>query len=117
MNNFLKKHNLRTTKQRVLILQTLEKQNKPVCYNEIKDALSPYMDKVTFYRNIEKLENAGAVTKLELCDGWYFEIFRQKHSHFLCKSCHRVECVEHNPVLQNYEVETALFKGVCKECV
>jgi len=116
MHKFFKKHNLRATKQRVLILQTLKKQNKPVSYNEIKDALSPYMDKATFYRNIEKLESVGAVTKLELDNRWYFEIFKHKHSHFICKSCHQIECIEQIPMLQNYEVETALFKGICKKC-
>ena len=116
MKDFLKKFNLRTTKQRILILETLQNQNKPVSFNEIKSLLEGKMDKVTFYRNIEKLEAVGAVTKLELGDGWYFEIFKEKHSHFLCKNCNQIECVEQSPILQDYDVETALFKGVCKEC-
>ena len=114
MENLLKKLNLRVTKQRVLILQTLNDAKKPVSYSEIKKSLN--MDKATFYRNIEKLESAGAVTKLELNDGWYFELFSQKHSHFICKTCHNIECLSHYPQLADYEIETALFKGVCKEC-
>jgi Fur family ferric uptake transcriptional regulator len=114
LESFLKKFNLRVTKQRLLILDVLKSEGKPVCYNEIKQLLA--MDKATFYRNIEKLESAGAVTKLELGDGWYFELFEHKHSHFVCKTCNQIECVEHSPDLANYRVETALFKGVCKEC-
>ena len=114
MENFLKKYNLRITKQRIEIVTILKKYHKPVSYNDIKSELA--MDKATFYRSIEKLEDAGAVTKLELSEGWYFELFDHKHSHFLCKSCHNIECVEQTPTLGDYEVETALFKGVCKDC-
>ena len=114
MEEFLQKFNLRITKQRLNIVNALKSRSKPVSYNDIKEELA--MDKATFYRNIEKLEEVHAVTKLELGDGWYFELFEHKNSHFLCKSCHNIECVAQSPTLENYEVDTALFKGLCKDC-
>ena len=114
MDQIFTKYNLRKTKQRVAILAALSKIDKPVSYQQIETELA--MDKATFYRNIEKLEGLGIVTKIELGDRWYFEIYKTKHSHFICKECNYVECLQISPNLLDYEVETALFKGLCKSC-
>ncbi len=114
LKNILHKNNLRVTRQRLEIIGALHKKSTPASYAQLKGGLK--MDKATFYRNVEKLESAGVLTQIELSDGWYFELTTHQHAHFLCKSCDDISCLPHMPALEGFEVETALFKGVCPRC-
>ncbi len=114
LRELTKNSNFRITKARNEILDTLINASRPLCYDDFNLA----MDKATFYRNISKFEDEKLVQKFESDDKkWYFEIIKQPHAHFLCKSCKKIECVAHvNIILSGYFIDTVLLKGVCSVC-
>ena len=114
LKELTKNSNFRITKARNEILDTLINATRPLCYDDFD--LS--MDKATFYRNISKFEDEKMVQKFESDDKkWYFEIIKQPHAHFLCKSCKKIECVEQvNIKLNGYFIDTVLLKGICSNC-
>jgi Fur family ferric uptake transcriptional regulator len=78
------------------------------------------MDKATFYRNITIFEEENLISSFESNDKKrYFEIRKTQHSHFICSSCSKIECI-HEKVdfhLPNYKIENIIIKGICKDCL
>ncbi len=113
----MKNKNLRLTVARTELLEMLLKQNKPICYEDIKEHIS--MDKATFYRNISRFEEKELVHSFEANDKKrYFEIKIDKHPHFMCNYCHTIECITYPYIhpLEGYIVESIIFKGRCSAC-
>ncbi len=117
MEQFLYSYKLRVTRHRLFILRLLKKSRAPVSYSQLKNRLDAQMDKATFYRNIQKLVDAGAVTKLEYSGEWFFELYEHRHSHFLCTACKQMRCIQQSPDLQGFCVQTAIFQGLCESCL
>lgn len=110
--------NIKLTDARKSILEILSKSTKPICYEEIKDLLS--MDKATFYRNISKFEEESIIDTFESNDKRrYFEIKKTEHSHFICNSCSKIECLHEdiNLKIPNYKIENIIIKGICPSCL
>jgi Fur family transcriptional regulator, ferric uptake regulator len=114
IEEFVKKPSFRVTKARSELLNILTKATKPLCY----DDLDLNMDKATFYRNIAVFEEEKLVNKFESEDRkWYFEIIKNLHAHFICRTCKIIECVEPVKVeLKGYIVENVILKGICSNC-
>ncbi len=110
--------NIKLTSARKSILELLINSNKPLSYEDMKDNIS--MDKATFYRNITIFEEENLISSFESNDKKrYFEIKKTQHSHFICSSCSRIECI-HEKVdfhLPNYKIENIIIKGICKDCL
>ena len=110
--------NLKLTTARKSILELLINSNKPLSYEDMKDKIS--MDKATFYRNITIFEEENIISSFESNDKKrYFEIKKNQHSHFICSSCSKVECI-HEKVdfnLPEYKIENIIIKGICKDCL
>ena len=110
--------NIKLTTARKSILELLVNSNKPLSYEDMKDNIS--MDKATFYRNITIFEDENIISSFESNDKKrYFEIKKIQHSHFICSSCSKVECI-HEKVdfhLPNYKIENIIIKGICKDCL
>ena len=110
--------NIKLTTARKSILELLINSNKPLSYEEMKDKIS--MDKATFYRNITIFEEENIISSFESNDKKrYFEIKKNQHSHFICSSCSKVECI-HEKVdfnLPEYKIENIIIKGICKDCL
>lgn len=110
--------NIKLTTARIAILEILLNSNKPLCYEDIKDKLS--MDKATFYRNITKFEDENIISSFESNDKKrYFEIQKTKHSHFICSSCSKIECI-HEKLdfnLTGYQIDNIIIKGICPDCL
>lgn len=110
--------NIKLTTARKAILEILLKSNTPLCYEDIKDQLS--MDKATFYRNITKFEEDNIINSFESNDKKrYFEILKNRHSHFICSCCSKIECI-HEKLdfdLEGYQVENIIIKGICPSCL
>ena len=109
--------NIKLTSARKSILDILINSSKPLSYEDIKDKIS--MDKATFYRNITIFEEENLINSFESNDKKrYFEIKRVAHSHFICSSCSKIECIFEKPnfLLQDYKIENIILKGKCKEC-
>ncbi len=110
--------NIKLTTARKSILELLINSNKPLSYEDMKENIS--MDKATFYRNITIFEDENIISSFESNDKKrYFEIKKTQHSHFICSSCSKVECI-HEKVdfnLPNYKIENIIIKGICKDCL
>lgn len=109
---------IKLTTARKAILEILIKSNKPLSYEDIKNELS--MDKATFYRNITRFEEENIISSFESNDKKrYFEIQKTKHSHFICNSCSKIECV-HEKLgvdIKGHQIDNIIIKGICPDCL
>jgi len=122
---------LRVTDIRVAVYRALEAAGAPVSHRDAVEAL-PGLDRVSVFRNLVTLAEAGLVRRMELGDHtWRFELARQveadhHHAHFTCVACGEVTCLDdveiaikpgansaHATLLSEAEVQ---LRGVCVEC-
>jgi Fur family peroxide stress response transcriptional regulator len=123
--------NRRETKQREAILRVLRNTwahpTADQIYDEVRKEI-PNISKGTVYRNLQVLEETGAITELHL-NGTLsrYEAKQENHYHFRCEKCGRVSDID-VPVDKDLDHEaekrTGLkisshqleFRGLCKEC-
>ena len=118
INNLADITNIKLTTARKSILEIMINSNKPLSYEDMKDFIS--MDKATFYRNITIFEEENIINSFESNDKKrYFEIKKNQHSHFICSSCSRIECIHEKLELNlpEYKIENIIIKGICKTCL
>jgi Fur family ferric uptake transcriptional regulator len=94
---------LRSTSPRVAVLRELESATAPLSHADLVEALSDEgYDRVTIYRNLTDLTEAGLVLRADLGDHvWRFELKREheshpgsgSHPHFTCTGCGTVACL------------------------
>jgi Fur family peroxide stress response transcriptional regulator len=121
----------RETKQKEVILRVLRNTRAHPTAGQIYDEarkVIPHISKGTVYRNLQVLEEDGAVTGLRF-DGTSsrYETKQKNHYHFRCERCGRVNDID-MPVDGNLDHEaerrTGLkisshqleFRGLCKDC-
>ena len=122
---------LRVTKQRIAVLELLIEKRAPVSHAEITAALADPLDKVTLYRTLQTLKEAGITHQVQGLDGaWRFcahdndaEGCPGGHAHFLCLSCGRMSCLTNQKlprveVPEGNEVEgkQLIVYGRCSGC-
>mgnify|MGYP003526016844 CR=1 FL=1 len=121
MDNSIQTNNtakIKLTTARKSILDILATSKKPLSYEDLKDKI--FMDKATFYRNISFFEDQNLINSFESNDKKrYFEIKRVAHSHFICSSCSKIECIhkEIEMKLDNHQIDTIIIKGLCCDCL
>ena len=121
----------RMTRQRALILKTLQDTNAHLSADEIYLQVRKILPKIslgTVYRNLELLYEIKEINKLEIGGGqnrWDGET--KRHYHIRCAVCARVENVDYHPV-GDMEAEARKsttfrvidhhleFVGMCPEC-
>jgi Fur family transcriptional regulator, ferric uptake regulator len=125
---------LRSTAPRVAVLRALEAASAPLSHADLVDSLGDEgYDRVTLYRNLTDLTEAGLVARADLGDHvWRFELRRSGkahpglHPHFTCTSCGVVSCLPEESVrltpvkgaprsVAAREVEIHL-RGLCDRC-
>ncbi|MGZ3458556.1 MAG: Fur family transcriptional regulator [Archangium sp.] len=94
---------LRSTSPRVAVLRQLESATAPLSHADLVGALGGEgYDRVTIYRNLTDLTEAGLVVRADLGDHvWRFELKREakshassgSHPHFTCTDCGAVACL------------------------
>jgi len=96
----LKTAKLYLTRSRVAIVKILLKTAAPLTQDQIAATLRPkHLDKVTVYRTLSSLLEAGLVHKAYLDKrAWHFELAnnctsRQCHPHFTCTNCGSIHCL------------------------
>lgn len=126
---------LRSTAPRVAVLRELEAATAPLSHADLVDSLgSQGYDRVTIYRNLTDLTEAGLVMRADLGDHvWRFELRRAgkehtgHHPHFTCTDCGTVSCLPAESVritsskgapkaIAARAVEVHL-RGLCDRCV
>jgi Fur family ferric uptake transcriptional regulator len=93
---------LRSTSPRVAVLRELDAATAPRSHADLVEALGEEgYDRVTIYRNLTDLTEAGLVMRADLGDHvWRFELRRGPanshpgtHPHFTCTDCGSVACL------------------------
>jgi len=125
---------LRSTAPRVAVLKELEAATAPLSHADLVDSLGGQgYDRVTLYRNLTDLAQAGLVVRADLGDHvWRFELRRAgkehtgTHPHFTCTGCGTVSCLPEQSVritsakgapkaIATRAVEVHL-RGLCDAC-
>lgn len=129
----LQLHNLKYSKQRVQIIEALEKLEQPISVDELHDLLKAsgkIMNLSTVYRTIETLSTAGLIEKVysSMLNNNLIQLTKKHHQHYLmCVSCHKMTPIDYCPMkeLLEYIDETYDFEvtahqleisGYCSEC-
>jgi len=117
IEHIIEQSNLKITPARKELLELLVKENRPICFEDIKNKIN--MDKATFYRNISKFDSSNIISSFESNDKKrYYELQSSPHSHFICNKCNTIECLNIDDVkLKGYKVMDIIFKGICKNCI
>ena len=124
---------LRVTEIRLRVFRLLAESAAPLSHREAVDRLGE-VDRVSVFRNLVALVEAGLVRRMELGDHtWRFELLRaagpsaeHHHTHFTCTRCGDVSCFDYVDVslrpgadpawarwLDGVEVQ---LRGVCDRC-
>lgn len=128
----LKLHEIKKTPARMAMIHVLQTGQYPMSENDMKDRMSNLYDRVTFYRNIQTLTNAGIIHKivadnttvryaLNSCEHKHNHIV--EHAHFYCKTCHEVVCLNqikiptyNLPKGYKFADCDVIIKGTCEKC-
>ncbi|MHC4280897.1 MAG: Fur family transcriptional regulator [Planctomycetota bacterium] len=131
VRQLLKAVKLRRTRQRTAVLTTLMNSPKPLTQDHISDMLGQKApNKVTIYRVLEKLLDAGLVHRAFLRKRtWHYELShncseKQCHPHFTCTDCGDTHCLtdvnlpmatspNNGFVFQRQQVR---LEGLCPRC-
>jgi len=121
--------NLRLTKPRQAVFETLKRASTPLSHVEIAKMI-PYIDKVSVYRTIDVFLKLGIV--IGVAHGWKqrYELaapFKPHHHHLLCTGCGNVEEIQSEKLEQiiniladqeEFEVKGHTFEitGLCRTC-
>lgn len=126
-------HHLRKTPARLAIVQHLLTSELPQSESEIHEKMQDAYDRITFYRSIQTLMEAGIVHRivadnttvryaLNQCTQHLHE-HHNDHVHFYCKQCGSVECLKgvpigQYPIPEGYQREECdvVIKGMCRNC-
>jgi Fur family transcriptional regulator, ferric uptake regulator len=109
---------VRVTEQRLVILRELMSLSLPVSHSELTKRLAgTTLDRVTIYRNLLALSEAGILVRTQLGDNqWRFELTgtgsveHDRHPHLVCSECGTVSCLPASAV--TLRGEAALAEGV-----
>ena len=130
--NRLREAGLRITKHRICVLAKLLTEARPISHLELLNLLADYkFDRVTLYRILSTLKDAGLVHQVQGTDGiWRFcahdEINGKcpgGHPHLLCEVCGQMICLS-NQKMPHFEVPSdfkvthkqMLILGICANC-
>ena len=137
LQRILRDAGLRATGARIAVLRFLLQSAVPSSHAELIDALGGAgYDRVTLYRNLTDLAEAGLVTRTDLGDHvWRFELKRtgsaghagerSEHPHFVCTECGEVSCLPEAsvkvvggkvPRAAMAKNVTVQIRGICDTC-
>lgn len=125
----LKKHNLKTTPQRLAILESIFYHghiNIDTLYKEIKNKFKS-ISLATIYKNINFMTQSMLLLEVKLPnEKSVYEIVKNNHSHILCNNCKEVTDIQidTNTILNNISEQYSftinqsdlIFSGICKKC-
>ena len=101
LRTLLRAAGLRSTGPRIAVLRWLSRSSSPVSHPELFEALAHEgFDRVTLYRNLVDLAEAGIVRRTDHGDHvWRYELKTSEdghdniHPHFVCTDCGEVACL------------------------
>lgn len=93
----LRQHGHKATPGRILLLEILFAEKKPVAVAYLEQKIGHLVDTVTLYRALESLVASGIVQEVDFRHGhahYELKILRKHHHHIICTSCNFVEDVD-----------------------
>lgn len=121
----------RNTRQRDAVLRVLRGTRAHPTADQIYDdvrKIIPNISKGTVYRNLQVLQDDGAITELNISGTQSrYEVKQKSHYHFMCEECGRVFDLD-EPIdkamdkrisrktgftVSHHQTE---FRGLCKDC-
>jgi Fur family ferric uptake transcriptional regulator len=119
----LKKKDLRCTDPRLRTLDVILAGDRPLSHAEIEERLEPRLDRVTLYRVLGDLAEAGLLRRITTGAATRYGVSGHAHAHFTCDACGKTTCLETVPVPRpalpvRYVVEEVElnFSGLCPGC-
>ncbi len=126
--DILKEKGIKKSAQRIAVINALQSAKRPLGEDEIKVDMGEMYDRITFYRTMQVLVNAGIVHRINV-DNFRVEYALNaddgdmQHVHFYCRQCHKVFClkdipVNHYDLPEGYKEEDCeiLVRGLCPSC-
>jgi Fur family ferric uptake transcriptional regulator len=123
---------LRRTTSRVEVLRVLVETRQPMSHPEVMIALRSHrLDRVTVYRNLLDLAEAGVLRRFDHGDHvWRYALVDDEHGrahpHFVCVECGRVSCLSDVSVAIRTSADaprsvrardvSVRLSGCCDEC-
>ena len=121
---------IRKTKAVNTVLQIFKGNNEAKSVVYLIDLLNDKMNKTTVYRILDRLERDGIIHSFNGKDGlkWYAKCegcsanhHSDKHPHFQCTKCDKVECLSVEikiPSIKNHKVDSTdiFLMGQCEVC-
>lgn len=133
LDNPLKKHGLRETSFRKVLLNSFESTQHAMSLEEIRNQLPDDTDRITLYRTLQAFETSGLIhsipdaegnKKYALCyDPCDTHGHHHSHAHFTCNQCNTTWCLDHwsLPPLHDKRIHTIgsadlILSGTCQNC-
>ncbi len=107
--HILKEKNLKVTRARVLVLDTLAKTGKPCSVQKLVEKLQKEsINFSTVYRTLATLSAAGLVREVHInsSQGFYELEHAHPHHHLVCTTCEDIEEVD----VENDEIQKSILK-------
>ncbi|MFN3386836.1 MAG: Fur family transcriptional regulator [Candidatus Thermochlorobacter sp.] len=127
----LRQNDFKVTHQRIRILEILDRNKKPLTAAEVHAQLSCYgVDLATVYRSLNKLADAGIVSRVQFGDEFMrFEFARPfaHHHHIICIDCGKIKEIDlcnldliANDISRStgftHIEHQVIFRGYCESC-
>ncbi len=130
----LKKHGLKFTENRKVILEQFVCNNYALSYSEIDSLIQKKLDKVTVYRTLKSFEENGIIhqvidgsnqIKYALCNSASCSSSHHNdaHIHFKCDYCEKTYCLNDIPTPElvlpkGYSIakQNVFIQGRCQNC-
>ncbi len=130
--DILEYHQVKKTTPRVALIQALQKGNGPLSESEIKELMGELYDRVTFYRSVQTLSQAGIIHRivadnvlvkyaLNNCENGHHH--QVDHAHFYCRKCHNLYCLKSIKIRKLSlpegfldEEHDLIIRGICDTC-
>ena len=128
----LQNHQIKKTSPRVSIIQALQTSQNPLSEGEVKEKMGALYDRITFYRSVQTLMEAGIIHRivadnitvkyaLNSCDKGHKH--QTDHIHFFCQDCNSLICLDEVKT-QRYSLPKGftaqecdvIIKGLCNKC-
>lgn len=123
IEELLKKNNLKVTKSRVMLIDTIKNLKDSATMKNILDNLNEYMDISTIYRMLTKLLEKKIIDKNVNFNNEIYYQLHHIHEHYIhCINCNKKELILDCPfdkdTLSGYKVTNHILniEGICKDC-
>ncbi len=129
MKEYLQKHQIQVTKQRILILKALKSADHALTIDEILQKIDEPINHTTLYRSLALFVQKGLVYQTDFRKGVAYYEFQedgQHHHHLVCTSCGKTDEIDLCPLSSLKKIESEkgfiikshhfeLF-GLCLDC-